>query len=215
MNKNWMVHMFYQKNSGLHPSREAKNRPKAGWNRHFAAHFFATLELIDMKYIAIVILFYVSSYSSYVLSCSCMENSTDLNLAYDKADTVALIRVCEAHLESRSYEASSLNSETGEWEKVYVTEDVVVGSGYPEEIFKGNTGKVVIKAGNPDSMCHTTISVGQTYLAFVDLEGVAYLNVCSPTKGLYHKKVSEFVKQLTQNGSHKLSKRDAVSCIPY
>jgi len=152
-------------------------------------------------------------FSMHTLACSC-EGPPDFDKDFEEAEVVAFVKVCEAHLEERSYKASKLNNKTGEWANVVESEVVLAATGLVEEQFKGSpVNAIKIKGANPNSSCHVPIEVGKTYLAFVGPEGYAHIGVCSSTVQPRHLGM-EYIRKLNPKGSNKLSKRDAVNCAP-
>lgn len=155
---------------------------------------------------ALLVLFAQTSFA-----CSCAKDSRNLELAYEKAETVALVRICEAHVENRTYKAHVKNGDSGEWEPVIEDELVVVASGFPEKLIKGtHTGEVKFNASNPNSNCHFPVGVGFVYLAFIDSKGEANIGYCSPTTVPFEKEW-EFLERIELQSSNKSLNTDACS----
>lgn len=159
-----------------------------------------------MNRIVTILLFLFANSS---IACSCVEDSRNLELAFEKAETVALVRICESHIEKHTYTANVLEPGSDNWESVTREEPIVVASGFPEKLFKGShTEKVKFDAGNPSMNCHVGVAVGRVYLAFISSDGEASLNFCSPTIVHFGESL-EFTKKLDVESSNNSLNADA------
>ena len=140
-----------------------------------------------MKNIALLLLFLVPSVS---FACKCEPSSTDPSSAFKKHEIVALIKVCEAHLETVDQRI------------------VVMASGVTLDTLKGVApDKVLINVGDPNSNCHQTVAVGRDYLIFANKAGQAYLGYCQPS-GEPHRVGYEYMRSIKHKSSNKVVNAD-------
>lgn len=134
-----------------------------------------------MRYIAVLF----SLLSGMALACKCEPGSTDPKRAFANHDVVAMVKICEAHLENDSGTVS------------------VTATGVVTDSFKGSYNeKFTIQAGNPNSSCHTPIAVGRSYLVFGTNDGHAYIGYCQPS-GEPHQVGYEYMRSIQHLSSNK------------